>query len=196
MIRPLASLLLLAPLAVWAQPRPAGDEAVRYGQTIADLIRTSASADAAFLPQGMLKDALAGRDLAGALAFPAEEVAVVKLTGAQVRQALERSVSIFPTPSPGWLHVSGLDVVFNPSAPSDKRIVSASLSGQALDNSRTYRVAMPGSLARGGLGYFTVWSKGALESRTGAPTLEAVVKGQQPIASPSRWSAAKGSSGE
>jgi 2',3'-cyclic-nucleotide 2'-phosphodiesterase (5'-nucleotidase family) len=186
-----AAVLILVPGILWSQGmRQAADESSRYGQAVADILRSSAGTPIAFVPAGVLKESLTGRDLAQALEFPEEELAVVKITGSQVRQALERSISLHPTPSPGFLHVSGLDVTFNPNAPADKRIVSVLVGSAPLDPSAEYRVAMPASLARGGLGYFTVWSKAALEASSQPKTIESLVKGSQPSASSPRWKAA------
>jgi hypothetical protein len=57
-------------------------------------------------------------------------------------------------------------------------VVSVSVSGADLQLSREYRVAMPGSLARGGLGYFTVWDKSAKSETLPNTNLESLLKGK------------------
>src|SRR5207247_1767342 len=116
-----------------------------------DFIRSAARADIAFLPAGVLKPTLKAGDLAGLLLFPTDDVSVVELNGAKIRQALERSIALYPSPNPGFLQLSGLVVTYSKGAEPNKRVVSAVLSGANLDDGRKYRVAMPGSLARGGL---------------------------------------------
>ncbi|MCG9894442.1 MAG: 5'-nucleotidase C-terminal domain-containing protein [Fimbriimonadaceae bacterium] len=184
------SLCVLALMAgaVWAADREnLSADQVRFGQGMADSLRSATGADFAFVPAGVLVDDLAGKTLASALLFPTEEVSVLKLTGAQVRQALERSVSLFPTNNPAFLHVSGLEVSFRASSTAETRLVSVT----GVDASQTYRVAMPSSLARGGLGYFTVWNRQPAEPGLEL-TMEQVLKTGQPDPGPARWRAVGG----
>jgi len=88
---------------------------------------------------------------------PAEKWAVLVLTGSQIRAALERSVSFAPTPRVFFLQVSGLTVVYSPSAPRGRKVKSISAGFEPLDDAASYEVAMPESLAAGGSGYFTIF---------------------------------------
>ncbi|MFW5868630.1 MAG: 5'-nucleotidase C-terminal domain-containing protein, partial [Armatimonadota bacterium] len=63
------------------------------------------------------------------------EVATLELTGAQLREILQRSISE-PRPHGGFLHVSGLTVV----AEGD-RLVSVMVGDEELDDGETYTVA-------------------------------------------------------
>lgn len=197
MKRLFAAVLILASAAGFAQaqPREAQEETVRFGQSIADAMRTAAGTDAAFLPLGMLKESLGGRDLAGALQFPADDLAVVRLTGAQLRTALERSVSLFPSSSPAYLFVSGIEAGFNAGGAPDRKVGQITVNGAALSAGQTYRVAMPGSLAKGGLGYFTVWGKSAVEAGSSGRTLESVLGGKQATAGGPRMRPSGGAAG-
>ncbi|MBS1724452.1 MAG: 5'-nucleotidase C-terminal domain-containing protein [Armatimonadetes bacterium] len=167
----------------------AGPDTESFGpaQVAADAIRAAAKADIAFLPAGVLKANFKGGDLAGLLQFPTDEVAVVQLTGAQVRQALEKSVAIYPSPNPGFLQLSGINATFSKSEDPNKRVVSATLFGANLDDSKKYRVAMPGSLARGGLGYFTVWKETQIIEMLKGQNLETVLKGKSGTDNQPRW---------
>jgi len=184
MIRTKLSVLLIAAATLsWAGPET---EATAAGQSIADALRDAAKTDFGFIAAGLMKTGN-GEDLAGFVQYPADEIAIVKLTGKQIRSALERSVSLFPSPNPGFLQVSGLEITFSRSASIDSRITSVSANGAGLDPTRTYTVAMPGGLARGGLGYFTIWDKSAIDRTLSGVTLESVVKGKSASSRGLRW---------
>jgi 2',3'-cyclic-nucleotide 2'-phosphodiesterase (5'-nucleotidase family) len=76
-------------------------------------------------------------------------VVTMELTGAQVRSLLEHSVA----GAPGLLQVSGLRVVYDRSKPAGSRAVEITVSGQPLDDRRTYRAATNNFLAEGGDGF-------------------------------------------
>jgi 2',3'-cyclic-nucleotide 2'-phosphodiesterase (5'-nucleotidase family) len=162
-----AAFLLLAVAALgFAQTVDAGRaqaaQTAAMGQGAADVIASAAGADAAFFPVGLLKSPPL-ESIAASLAFPADDVVVVKLTGAQVKMALEKAVTLMPARNPAFLHVSGIEVTADLSRSPDERIASVSIAGAALDPAKAYRIAMPGNLARGGLGYFTIWGADAIE---------------------------------
>ncbi len=169
----------------------AGPDTEPWGpaQTAADYIRSAARSDIAFLPAGVLKPAFKAGDLSGLLLFPTDDVSVVELTGATIKQALERSIALYPSPNPGFLQVSGLVVTFSKGADASKRILSATIAGADLDLARKYRVAMPGSLARGGLGYFTIWDKDQKVENLPNQNLESVLKGKSGTDPQPRWKA-------
>ncbi len=187
------ALLIGAGLALaQAQPKETQDEFVKTGQGIADTLRQSTGADLAFFPFGLLKESVSGRTLDQSVEFPTEEVVIVKLTGQQVRSALERGLSLFPTSNPAYLYVSGLEAAFRPNAQPESRIASVSLGSNPLNPSGTYRVAMPSSLGKGGLGYFTVWNRSAIEQGTAGKTMDAILSGRQPGTAGLRLKAAPG----
>jgi hypothetical protein len=177
--------LFAAPLAV-ADP---DTESFGPAQAAADVLRAEARAQIAFLPAGVLKPGFKSGELAAMLQFPTDDIAVAELTGRQVRQALERSCSLHPSLNPGFLQLSGLTVTFSTGRSPGSRIVEASVSGAALNDGEKYRVAMPGSLARGGLGYFTVWKKEQIVETLPGRTMEAVLKGRSGSETAPRWRA-------
>jgi 2',3'-cyclic-nucleotide 2'-phosphodiesterase (5'-nucleotidase family) len=168
-----------------------GPDKAAFGpaQNAADLVREAAGADIAFLPAGIMFREYAGEDLGKLIKYPTETVHVSKLTGAQVRQALNRSISLFPSPNSGFLQVSGLEVSFDPRKPAGERVTSVTVNGRALDAKAEYEVAMPISLARGGYGYFNVWDKNAIVRNLETVTLESVLKDKKPSAVAPRWKA-------
>lgn len=92
------------------------------------------------------------------LAFPDDAVAQMQLSGAQLRAALERAASAYPTASPAMLHVSGIQARFAPGAPAGQRVTSLLVNGREAAATAQFSVAMPASLADGGAGYFSIWN--------------------------------------
>jgi len=97
--------------------------------------------------------------VAGLLQTPEETWAVSRLTGAQIRRALERSLSRVPLPNTAFLQVSGLTVTFDPTKPRDRRILSLTSAQGPLQPEEQYEVVMPLFLAQGGSGYFQIFDK-------------------------------------
>lgn len=166
----------------------AGPDKEAHGpsQDIADLIREAAGAEAAIIAAGMIKDGN-NSDLATFLRYPTDEIAVVDLKGSQIRQALAKSVSLYPSPYDSFLQLSNMEASFKKSAAPDARLEFANLGGQRLDEKRTYAVAMPATLARGGLGFFRIWDKNQIKKTLDGVTLESVVKGKAASNSAPRW---------
>lgn len=106
---------------------------------------------------------------------PDETWAVIRLTGAQLRATLERAVSFAPTPRVFFLQVSGLTVVYDPDAPRGRKVRSLTVGSAPVDETETYEVAMPESLADGGSGYFTIFED-APRVRTGTRGLAEVIR--------------------
>ncbi len=133
------------------------------GNLVADAVRRSAGAEVAFVPAGSLRPVdlrvtdISPETLSSAVVDPEEAISVLGLTGAQVREALERSLSLAPKPNRGFLQLSGLLVKYDLSRPPMSRVVDVRAGQKPLEEARVYRVAMPAGLAAGGLGYFRVW---------------------------------------
>lgn len=157
-------------------------------QAAADQIRSAASAEIGFVAAGLIGDGYTkDKDLASLMLYPQEQIVIVKLTGTEIREALERSVSLYPQPNTGFLQVSGIEVSFRPSAPSGSRVVSASVGGSKLEAARVYSVAMPSSLGRGGCGYFNIWDKKKIAKTFETDTVESVLKGKRYVDTAPRW---------
>jgi 2',3'-cyclic-nucleotide 2'-phosphodiesterase (5'-nucleotidase family) len=157
-------------------------------QDAADLIRQHAATDGAFLAAGLVKESFDRGNLASLLQYPTDEIVVLELTGAQVRSAFERSVSLFPQPNQSFLQISGFEVVFRRSGPPNSRIVSIGVNGSSLEDAKTYTIAMPSSLARGGLGYFKIWDRTHIKRTIEGVTAETLLQGKPVVGSSSRWS--------
>ncbi len=155
---------------------------VPLGDLVADAVRASAHADAALVPASafsetsmtLARGGFALGDALKSLEYKSETIAIVKLTGEQIRAALENSLYQYPVRSNALLQTSGLLVSFSASAPSGRRVTSVKINGADAQPGKTYRVAMPISLANGGNAYFKYWKKSDTEKDTGV-TLEAAL---------------------
>jgi 2',3'-cyclic-nucleotide 2'-phosphodiesterase (5'-nucleotidase family) len=179
------ALMTLGVLALAAETT----DTTPQGQSIADLLKDTGSADGAFIAAGLLKDSSDNDNLASALQYPTDEVVIVALRGAQIKQAFERALNFYPNPSNTMLHISGFEVTFSSTAESGKRIVSITAGGAKLDESRTYNIAMPSQLGRGGFGYFKVWDKSNISRTLANTTVESICKGKKLTTTKSRWTA-------
>ena len=103
--------------------------------------------------------------IASLLQTPEESWGVCKLTGDQLRQSLERSLSRLPLPSLAFLQISGLTVTYDPSRPRDQRITVLTCSSGPVKAEQSYEVVMPLSLCQGGSGYFQIFDKDAMIRR-------------------------------
>lgn len=136
-----------------------------FGHLAADALVSAADTTIALVPAVSFKSGtipvgpVTEQNVADLLTQPAETWAVVSLSGAQLREALERSVSRAPQPNAGFLQVSGVAMSYDPEETRNSRIVSLTVSGADVQPSQNYEVAMPLSLAKGGSGYFTIFSE-------------------------------------
>lgn len=131
-----------------------------FGRLVADSARAAVNADLALVNAGSLK---AGSLKAGnveqaqidALLAYDDEVVIVTVSGAKLREALEQAVREYPTGDNGFLHGAGLSASFAQGAPP--RIQSLRVNGRDVAPNDTFRVAMPKGLANGADGYFKFW---------------------------------------
>ena len=156
-------------------------------QAAADVLRQFAGTDLAFLAAGLVKTEYKKDDLATLLQYPTDEIVIVKLTGSQIKQALERSLSLFPQPNTSFLQLSGVEVTFLKNPPSGSRVQSVTVDGSKIEDSKAYTVAMPSSLGRGGLGYFKIWDKAKITKTFEKETIEGVLKGKKFAETTPRW---------
>lgn len=179
-------LLMFASLLALAQEGP--DVASHTpSQAAADVLRQYAGTDAAFLAAGLLNKSFDPNNLASLIQYPTDGIVVVNLTGADIKQALERSVSLYPQSNPSFLQLSGIEATFSKSAAIGQRIVSVTINGAKLDEKRSYTVAMPESLGQGGSGYFRIWDTSKIAKNFAKTTVESVLKGKRSTESSPRW---------
>lgn len=156
-------------------------------QAAADIVRSFAGSDGAFLVAGLVKPQFDKDNLATILQYPSDEIVVLNLTGAQVKQAFERSLSMFPQPNSSFLQISGFEVSFSKNPSASPRVLSVTANGSKIEDNRTYSVAMPGPLGRGGQGYFKIWDKAKIAKTFSGTTLEDVLRGKKFTESSPRW---------
>lgn len=136
------------------------------GNLVADAARSAVGAEAALVQASQLRTEVipAGEvtreSLVDALLYPDERVVLVELSGAQIAAALERGLSMLPKkPSTSFLQVSGLNVTYRSEQPAEGRVVEVRVGGAPLAAAKSYKVAMPASLAKGALGYFRIFNE-------------------------------------
>lgn len=159
----------------------------KASQAAADEIKSAAGTDAAFLAAALVKKDCDKENLASILQYPTDQIVVVNLSGTLLKQALERSVSLYPQPNTSFLQLSGVEATFKKSAASGSRIITVTVAGSPISADKTYSIAMPASLGRGGLGYFKIWDKTKIV-KTLDKTAEEILKGKKFVDTSPRWS--------
>ncbi|WP_252502311.1 5'-nucleotidase C-terminal domain-containing protein [Sporosarcina sp. Marseille-Q4943] len=80
-------------------------------------------------------------------------LAIMELSGAELRETFEHSVKDYPKESGGFLHVAGMQVIFDGTAEPGKRIVSLKINGKEVEADKTYKAATNVFTAKGGDGF-------------------------------------------
>lgn len=127
------------------------------GNLLADLARQHAGTEIALINAGMVRSGIpAGpvtlKRVMEVLPFDST-LTSFSATGAQLKDALENSVSRLPQSAGRFLQVSGIAVVVDPTAASGARITTVLVNGLPLDPARRYSVAADHFIAEGGDGY-------------------------------------------
>lgn len=149
-----------------------GSKECVLGDAVADAIRSAVKSDAAFIAADYFNEVTYQKgntstaDVLKSLVMPGDTISIVKLTGEQIQRGMERSLFLYPKFNSGFLQVSGMIVTFKPDADADKRVVSIKINGDTLESGKTYKVAMPTPLAKGGLAYFKIWKSGDIDKQS------------------------------
>lgn len=114
------------------------------GNWLADLMRLNTKADLACLNAGTVRSdcifkpgALRLRDLVCMLPMP-DALVVVEITGKQLKEVVETSVSQYPKTEGRFLQISGFRFVFDSSKPPGQRVVSIEIQDEESDGSVRY----------------------------------------------------------
>ncbi|KAG7142301.1 Mannosylglucosyl-3-phosphoglycerate phosphatase like protein [Verticillium longisporum] len=155
---------LCKPVGWTAAPLDARFSTVRMkesnmGNFVCDIMRNYHHADAALMAAGTIRGdqiyppgVLRVRDITNC--FPFEDpVVVIRVTGTQLREALENSVSMYPAQEGRFPQVSNLEFEFDPSKASGARVNWVKLGGAPLEEEKKYVLATRGYMARGKDGY-------------------------------------------
>ena len=137
-----------------------GSAETAFGNLLADAMREATGADIALSNGGGIRGdtvyppgtRLTRKIVLTELPFGNKTV-VLRLTGAQVREALENGVSRATHPSGRFPQVSGLAFSFDGREPAGERVTRATVGGAPLEDGRTYTLATNDFLARGGDDY-------------------------------------------
>ncbi|WP_022893760.1 ExeM/NucH family extracellular endonuclease [Agromyces subbeticus] len=106
----------------------------------------------------------------------ANTLVTLDLTGAQVKQVFEEQWQTSPTRPLLKLGVNkGVEVVYDPTAPTGSHVTSITLNGTPIDPAATYRVVANSFLAGGG-DSFTTFASGTNRSDTGKVDLASTVE--------------------
>ncbi|MEX1180705.1 MAG: 5'-nucleotidase C-terminal domain-containing protein [Cucumibacter sp.] len=136
-----------------------GEESA-MGNLIADAMRAANGADVAITNGGGIRadrtydpgTMLTRRDILTELPFGNVTV-VTEINGQQIFDALENGFSQVEDGAGRFPQVSGIEVVYDPTAEPGSRIVSLKVNGAELDFNATYKVATNDFMLRGGDGY-------------------------------------------
>src|SRR5690606_8748887 len=119
--------------------------------------RATAGADMALVNAGSIRDSIAAGVITMQNVYavlPFENTLVgLRVTGRQVRQALEHGLLGYPMAWGGFLQVSGLRFTFDPAAPPGSRLREVYVGDEPLDDEREYALATNDFMATGGDGY-------------------------------------------
>ncbi len=152
------------------------------GRIIADAQRRTAGADIALMNNGGIRRPLPAGPVTYSDLFELQpfgnEIVLLTMTGAQLREALEQAVRYGDTS----LQVSGIAVSYDPGAPAGNRIREALLAdGTPVRPAVSYQIAVNDFLAAGGSG-FPIFTEAESAEPTGVTGLQAVIDflGAQP----------------
>lgn len=131
-----------------------------FGNFIADALKQYAKTDIGLVNGGLIRGdksyskgaIISRRDIATELPFRSH-VTVLTLTGEQLEQALENSVSEVENEKGRFLHVSGITFTYSLDKPAGNRVQRILVNGVTLNPQQSYTVATSDYLANGGDGY-------------------------------------------
>jgi 5'-nucleotidase/UDP-sugar diphosphatase len=132
-------------------------EETNLGNFLADIMRQVSKADVTIINGGTIRTNIKRgevkvKDVYSVLPFD-NYIVAVKLTGKQIREALEHGLSGIEEEE-GWFpQVSGLTLKYSPFGKKGTRIKEILIAGQPLDPAKEYIVATNDFLAVGGDGY-------------------------------------------
>ena len=132
------------------------------GNLVADVLRQAVGADIGMNNGGGIRASVeAGKITLGDIytVLPFDNTLVkIEVSGRDLLGALEHSVRLYPEQNGGFLQVSGLEIMFDPSREPGSRVMDVLVNGEALDLDKQYTVATNDFLAAGGDGYTTFTS--------------------------------------
>jgi len=134
-------------------------EKVRTGETnlgnlITDAMRYITGADCAIVNGGGIRASIDAGDITKGEVITVlpfgNYIVTKKVTGAEIKAALENGIKAYPGPSGGFPHVSGIKYVIDIGRQLGDRVVNITVNGQPLDLNREYVLATNDFIAAGG----------------------------------------------
>jgi len=160
------------------------------GNFIADIMRRISGADITLINGGGIRTSIKKgevrvKDVYSVLPFD-NYIVAIKLTGQQIREALEHGVSAVEDEEGRFPQVSGLTFTYSPSEKRGSRIKEISVSGHPIELDKEYVVATNDFLAAGGDGYQAFGE--AIKSSRDFSVMGGMMKGEKVVYSDSgRW---------
>lgn len=137
---------------------------------VADVMLNACDADIAVTNGGGIRASILKGDITVGSIYTVlpfdNTLVVIQVTGAQLKAALELSVTKYPAENGGFLQVAGLKFTFDPSKPAGQRVLDVTVKGQPLDLNKSYKVATNDFTAAGGDGY-TMFKEGKVLFQSG-----------------------------
>jgi len=160
------------------------------GNLIADIMRYTSGADVAVINGGAIrksirKGEMSVRDVYNALPFD-NYIVAFKLTGRQIKEALEHGVSTAEEKEGRFPQISGLHFKYVLSGKKGSRVKEILIAGKPIDPDKDYILATNDYLAAGGDGY-KVFGE-ALKTSRDFPIIGGMMKGEEVVYTDSgRW---------
>lgn len=179
-IRPLVE----RPIATMAEELERRPPEYALGRLIADAQRAAGNAQLALMNNGGIRAAIDAGPMTWGEAYNTHpfgnEVYVIRITGAQVRAALEHALAS----GEPRVHVSGMTVHYSSDAADGQRVRRVTLDdGSPLRDDDIYTMAVNDFLAEGGDGY-AMFAEALEQSRTGVSDLDAFITYVQSLPQP------------
>jgi len=153
------------------------------GNFITDALKQYAQSDISLINGGIVRGdksytkgaIISRRDIMTELPFRTHAT-VVSITGSQLKQILEKSVSEVELARGRFLQVSGISFTYSIAKPAGNRVQTILVNGNTLNPKHIYTVATSDYLANGGDGYGTFLKALKLEKKTQkAPLISDIV---------------------
>jgi 5'-nucleotidase/UDP-sugar diphosphatase len=160
------------------------------GNFIADIMRPTSGADITLINGGGIRTSIKKgevrvKDVYSVLPFD-NYIVAIKLTGKQIREALEHGVSAVEDEEGRFPQVSGLTFKYSISEKKGARVKEITISGKPIDLDKEYVVATNDFLAAGGDGYKAFGE--AVQSSRDFAIIGGMMKGEKVVYSESgRW---------
>jgi len=131
-----------------------------FANVVTDFIRNNLNADCVMLNAGYFRgdftkqngENISLEEIVQIIPFT-DKIVLVELTGQQLIDCLEYTLSFFPTPSKTFPHVSGVTINYDYRKPFGEKIQSLIIDGKPVVNSKLYKLATLDFLYNGGDGF-------------------------------------------